>query len=1546
MLNLWKQASEQTSAEGEGVASGVNGNKRSQPDDSEHEAKRRRLDHSHSSRANGMALPAQANGELSRPVISADEAFAQLGEQNVIAVAESHEEKLKLLRSIIGQSIATHKSSRSVNGSHSHRFVLFVVDDNFSIGEYATELENEDFTVGAYTVALHSSNVNEWPSVVYNDIVVTAANMLLDSLADGDVKLSQAHLIVVSDAQRLLAMQGPHPVMKLMTDFYAKILEPPRVLAAVTSAPDRWASLDLSRLEIAFGARSYFLANKAADAWFGPLELVVEYDAYTPTQADPPMTAKLHEADREGLILRPRHFRRAQRVLQQLGPFASNLYLRTVLAEVTEFPASSEQDAAAAAHSRLGDMLKHWPNGTLDVNTTSSSFNATPKLAKLLDLLSAYEAYGNAFRGIIIVKDRSVARVLTQILQMPETRLPFVRAAEVRHSAMNDESYQLELRRSFEEGQHNLLVLTRSMEDVELTPASTVISYDLFEDQLAYAYSQARSKGRHSHLIHMAEKGNNEHRRMLNHVETVDADLRRWIAGFVRSDSKDMPPKSLHTSLDQPLSDSDTEDEEYIVDPTTSARLFKGDAEAAIYRFVASLEGQTASGQEPCGISVEQHPGDSVQERYRCIVSLPKSTGIPDIVGPYCATKAQARREAFYRACQEALQRGLMDYRHLPQPEWRPPQLSSQAGETDVPQDVKTANTSSATHGYPRKFPDFWVNSSKYPVTTLYPTVVVPENLADQPHAPIVLLTRAPLPQIPDFVVFFSGAKATARFYRGAPFTVDSAQLDALRGYTNRVVRSLLNKPFDCSAENWLCFFAPLAPSWQPHSATQGSRWSHMPVGNHIPWDAVQLAADYFTVSLYNDLTPLDDNARDAVVQDRNVEFTNRHFLVKVRHDLTPLSKADDSPREAEYGSFLEYCKARRKDFPGLQDEKQPMIEVTAVPGIVNNLHPMSAPSTPSPRAPLKYLIPELAYKFTIPASTFRTLWLLPSILTKIDSYLLVKELDAKLFHHTISEPQLLVALSTRAAWTDANYERLEFLGDAFLKVIASNYLYVTLPTAGEGTLHHARQGIIGNKVLHECAMRVGVCPYVQHKRFVAKLWQPPCITANVPPPPSAPPAQAADDGDEGVEMGEGEANAEADAEGADGKGKGKGKGKQKKTKKQRQLDAQNTLWMGDKVVADVVEAILAAAFLSGGHEVALHAARRLQIPLPNVAQWTDFARIGAQQQQSSPDSGSRASVESLPPGTVEAVQALLGCTFNKPELLAQALTHGSVLGGAEGASYERLEFIGDAILDFLVARHIYARHPHLSPGGLTLLKGAMVSNRALAALCVHAGLHRHLHLASEQLAGTIRRYVDALAELRAREYDASAREERLPGQYWLDVPMEPPKCLSDVVESVVGALYVSDGFFEVGVGRFFEAVFRPFMDAHVRLHTLSQNPKVTLLELLQAEGCQQHAVVKVPQERQNMPVHMQVHVHGQVIAHATDPSAAIATRKVSLAALDVLANDPELLARICDCRSDDAKKQPPKAEETNVAPDEVDAEAAEVEEAMKAMEDVDEGKQ
>ena len=69
-----------------------------------------------------------------------------------------------------------------------------------------------------------------------------------------------------------------------------------------------------------------------------------------------------------------------------------------------------------------------------------------------------------------------------------------------------------------------------------------------------------------------------------------------------------------------------------------------------------------------------------------------------------------------------------------------------------------------------------------------------------------------------------------------------------------------------------------------------------------------------------------------------------------------------------------------------------------------------------------------------------------------------------------------------------------------------------------------------------------------------------------------------------------------------------------------------------------------------------------------------------------------------------------------------------------------------------------------------------MVSNQTLAAFCVHVGLQQYLRMESRDLNTAIQKYIDFLEELRKKEYDFASREQRLPGQYWLDMPMEPPK--------------------------------------------------------------------------------------------------------------------------------------------------------------------------
>ena len=121
--------------------------------------------------------------------------------------------------------------------------------------------------------------------------------------------------------------------------------------------------------------------------------------------------------------------------------------------------------------------------------------------------------------------------------------------------------------------------------------------------------------------------------------------------------------------------------------------------------------------------------------------------------------------------------------------------------------------------------------------------------------------------------------------------------------------------------------------------------------------------------------------------------------------------------------------------------------------------------------------------------------------------------------------------------------------GDSFLKVVASNFLFATMPGADVGALHTARGPIISNKSLQQGAASMGLPSYIQHKRFVAKLWQIPLVSAVTSKPAARTGADVDRDGD--VEM------AEAAQEPKD---------KGKRSKKPRQADHLHTIWLGDKV--------------------------------------------------------------------------------------------------------------------------------------------------------------------------------------------------------------------------------------------------------------------------------------------------------------------------------------------------------------------------------------------
>ncbi len=175
-------------------------------------------------------------------------------------------------------------------------------------------------------------------------------------------------------------------------------------------------------------------------------------------------------------------------------------------------------------------------------------------------------------------------------------------------------------------------------------------------------------------------------------------------------------------------------------------------------------------------------------------------------------------------------------------------------------------------------------------------------------------------------------------------------------------------------------------------------------------------------------------------------------------------------------------------------------------------------------------------------------------------------------------------------------------------------------------------------------------------------------------------------------------------------------------------------------------------------------------------------------------------------PGAVEILQPLLGVQFKDPELLHLALVHRSFLneaGGASLESYERLEFLGDAVLGLVISTELYRRLPRLPEGDLTKRRATLVCRESLALVA------QRLRLGEFLLLG------------RGEEASGGRRRDTI---------------LAAVFESVVAAVYLDRDY--AAAKRFILRVMRQ------ELEELSQeedvppdNPKSRLQELLQGQG-------------------------------------------------------------------------------------------------------------
>jgi ribonuclease-3 len=210
---------------------------------------------------------------------------------------------------------------------------------------------------------------------------------------------------------------------------------------------------------------------------------------------------------------------------------------------------------------------------------------------------------------------------------------------------------------------------------------------------------------------------------------------------------------------------------------------------------------------------------------------------------------------------------------------------------------------------------------------------------------------------------------------------------------------------------------------------------------------------------------------------------------------------------------------------------------------------------------------------------------------------------------------------------------------------------------------------------------------------------------------------------------------------------------------------------------------------------------------------------------------------------------------FHDPSLVARALTHRSYLNEHPDVALEdneRLEFLGDAVLDFVVGAWLYHRFPELREGRLTSLRAALVKTDTLASFAVQIGLPDLLRLGKGEL-----------------ESGGRARQS----------------LLCNAFEALVGALYLDQGLEAV---REFLAQLLPDEVEHVMAEERDRDAKSILQEWSQAKfgRTPRYRTVHAEGPDHARQFTVEVSIGEQVVGRGVGPSKQIAAQAAATDAL------------------------------------------------------------
>jgi endoribonuclease Dicer len=1385
--------------------------------------------------------------------------FERAKEENIIAVLDTGSGKTLIACLLIRHVLKQELCDRA--GGKPHRTAVFLVNSVHLVIQQGQVLTNN---LSQPVATLYGSMKGDlwkketWETILEkNEVVVCTAAVLRQALMHNYISIRGISLLIFDECHHT---KKKHPYAEIIADYYMQIgiQHRPRVFG-MTASPMHTKG-DLMK---ASGDLETLLSSKIVTT---PTMSLLEHtpkavnEEWTYDRPRRPVDTRLTQQVRRTCnieeLRQPLQF--AHDATSTLGSWAADQMWSYIFSvknanslvkrheqskAYQQIKTTEEREQRIQSLEKMAIIVQEFDTAGTFGKPELDSGVLSAKVVVLIRELGRRYSHNSALRTIVFVEQRLTAELLADLcakLQLDNLRPGVLLGANQSSRSHGPEgslsNKQQTIMEHFRNGWINCVFATSVAEEgIDIPQCSLVIRFDLFKTTIQYMQSRGRARMKDSIYAMLVEKGNTDQRGEIDHAVASEQYVKEFCAAMPADRMLDTTEARMKRLVDKYAG-------KLVFKTNSGTRCSLNESLVILDRYASSLRYKGAI------TTAVHYELDCKDAKFRYTVRLPdgaESLHMEKIRGEWMPNKSLAKRSAAWYCCYQLRKHNCLD---------------EYLDSIHVRTQHKNNNAKWAVDNKKEKYetklkPDFWRRGS--PTTDkLHAAIVrlVPSRKTKHGLRPFVLFSRDPLPDIPRFPLYLEDNISIKVDFKRVPVAtfVTAKQLHDLTAYTLRsVFYDVFHKIYD-QDNNAMSYW--LAPFDETKSQIAGAHLFEHIINipelcnaqpERVAWKPGMVADQWCNKFLVDKYTGAYRYMSYGVVLGATVDST----IPKTAEGSKPKLNPNATVEQFTNGQWKN---SKERNAMHL-DRDQPVFECDMFRARRDFLDVANAKEM-AKTALRCHAVPQQLEVGRLPPAMAFSFMAWPSILHRLESYLIALEAFEKLDLQVPADLALEAFTATGDNDNDGdqthsaslrgmgkNYERLEFIGDSLLKMSTTITVFCLKPKAAESDLHCDRMQMLCNNNLYNVAKAesLKLYQYARTSGFNRTTWYP-----------------------EGLVM-------------------TKGRGLKSGLK-----HAEVYQDLGKKTIADISEAIIGASYQASRHlpnrfDMGLKAITTLvNDKFHDIERWSEIAPLYK------PPSWQGVMIDPTANNLAERAEKSVGIDyhFKHPRLVRSALTHASDMNSPV-PDYQRLEFLGDAVLDMVSIGWMFNKYQDKNPQWLTEHKMAMVSNKFLAVLAVTLGFDKMMISNNTALSGHVLEYGKRVREVWDQGRDKIRRD------FWTEIDNEP-KSLSDLVEAFIGALIIDSGFDYTLVERFFEKhILWFFEDLDLYAGFANRHPTTYLYQKLTDEfKCKNYAVECVEREGlMSVKITAAVLIHQEVIDTSTGDSSRYAKVRVSKKALQRL---------------------------------------------------------